>query len=90
LGAASILGLQVVVEWAEPRLKTTAGAAASLWFAAFSIQMLILSSLRADPAPTWQGIRLDTWAASFFLVVATFFIGMFWLRANRLKYQNQL
>lgn len=89
LGVGSMLGLQAAIDWIRPRLKAN-GAAAAVWFVVFSFYMLIFSFLRADPAPSWQEIRLDTWAAGFYLVIASFFIGMYSLRPIYVKNQNPL
>jgi hypothetical protein len=74
LGAALTLGLLGLVDAATPerrRLrKQVKLTPALLWAAGFSGVMLGLSFLRADPAPTWYGLRLDAWAALFLLGVS--------------------
>lgn len=47
-----------------------AGAAAALGFAGLSLSMLVLSFLRADPAPLWMGLRPSTWGAGLVSVFA--------------------
>jgi len=38
------------------------GLASALWLLCTSLVLFTLSFLRADPIPTWQGLRLDAWA----------------------------
>lgn len=47
-----------------------AGQAAAVWLGAIAAQLLLAAFLRADPAPAWQGIRLDAWGASVFILLA--------------------
>jgi len=47
------------------------GLAASLELAGLSLTILVGSPYRADSAPLWRGIRLDTWAALVFLGLST-------------------
>ncbi len=49
-----------------PSRTTKAGYMAIWGLLGFSIQMVVLSFLRADPALYWQSLRLDTWAALAF------------------------
>jgi phosphatidylglycerol:prolipoprotein diacylglycerol transferase len=73
LGAVLMLGLLWLVDAAipgwqrrrRPRKPVTVQPAA-LWAVGFSGMMLVLSLLRADPAPTWASLRLDAWAALLF------------------------
>jgi len=52
------------------------GQAAAVWLGAMAAQMLLAAFLRADPAPTWQGIRLDAWSAAIFMVLALLSFGL--------------
>jgi prolipoprotein diacylglyceryltransferase len=53
-----------------PSRTTKAGRMATWGLLGFSVQMAALSFLRADPAPHWQALRLDTWAALAFTGLA--------------------
>lgn len=70
LGAILTLGLLWLVEWRQPS-KAVAGQMALRWALGFSLIMLFLTWLRADPAPLWLGLRLDAWAAILFLGFST-------------------
>ena len=75
LGALASLGIL----WALDRLSTEkkarllriGGMKALLWLSALSLTLLALSFLRADPAPRWLNLRLESWAALFFTVLFT-------------------
>jgi prolipoprotein diacylglyceryltransferase len=57
------------------------GEAASLAMLAISLVLFCLSFLRADPAQSWNGWRVDSWAALIFSILA--FLGClasFWPR----------
>jgi prolipoprotein diacylglyceryltransferase len=69
LGAILTLGLYWLLELRQPR-EPSPGLLAMRWFLGFSLLMLVLSLLRADPAPAWLGLRLETWAALAFLLIA--------------------
>jgi prolipoprotein diacylglyceryltransferase len=46
------------------------------------LHLLVFSFLSAEPAPTWQGLRIETWAAIFFLalIVLAWLIGLIFPR----------
>jgi prolipoprotein diacylglyceryltransferase len=78
LGAGLALGLLGLVDAVTPggqrkprrpagQARQVGGRPAVLWVVGFSGIMLVLSGLRADPAPAWAGLRLDAWAAVFLL-----------------------
>jgi prolipoprotein diacylglyceryltransferase len=69
LGAILTLGLFWLLELRQPR-EPSPGSLAGRWFLGFSMLMLVLSLLRADTAPAWLGLRLETWAALAFLLIA--------------------
>ena len=46
------------------------GLAAGLGLVLLALQTWWLATLRVDPAPLWQGIRLDLWGAWAFFGVA--------------------
>lgn len=52
------------------------GLAASLGLGGLSLILLVLSFLRVDPYPLYNGIRLETWAALIFLGIAVIFSGI--------------
>jgi prolipoprotein diacylglyceryltransferase len=85
VGALSTLALHWGVEQAGIRKwLPIPGLAASLMLAAFSGIILGLSPFRADPAPIWQGMRLDSWSALFFLGLSTI-MAAYTLVRNRYK-----
>jgi phosphatidylglycerol:prolipoprotein diacylglycerol transferase len=75
LGALASLGIL----WALDRLSArkrapllrSGGMKALVWLSALSLTLLALSFLRADPAPQWMDLRLESIAALIFLVVFT-------------------
>jgi len=73
IGAVLTVAIIWLLDWSRSRLRVP-GQAASLGLLALSLQLFGLSFLRADPAPVWQGLRLDSWAALSFSVVAAFFL----------------
>jgi prolipoprotein diacylglyceryltransferase len=70
-GAALTLILLALLEWLRLRAaapgaaagSAAAGRTAALGLLGGSLLMLAVSFVRADPAPAWQGLRLDSWAA---------------------------
>ena len=77
LGAALTLGLAWLVDRPSGRARGgllqgldhfLPGHTALLWVVGFSLILLALTLLRADPAPTWLGLRLDAWAALALLI----------------------
>jgi hypothetical protein len=48
----------------------TPGQYSSLALLGMSLHLLGFSFLRADPAPMWNGLRLESWAAMFFSFVS--------------------
>ncbi len=75
VGALSALVIHWLVEKCRDRgWLPLPGLAASLELAGFSLTFLALSPFRADPAPLWRGVRLDTWAAGVFLALASSFL----------------
>jgi prolipoprotein diacylglyceryltransferase len=71
MGATLTLGLFWLLDMRQPR-NPLPGLMAMRWCLGFSLVMLGLSLLRDDPAPTWLGLRLETWAAMIFLLIAGF------------------
>ncbi len=55
--------------WLETRKfrDSTDGWQALLMILGVLMDLLIFTALRTDPTPTWQGLRLDTWAALLLL-----------------------
>jgi phosphatidylglycerol:prolipoprotein diacylglycerol transferase len=64
-----------------------AGTAAALGFAGLSLQMLVLSFLRADPAPVWLGLRPSIWGAALASLVALGILG--WMERTRRQNREQ-
>jgi prolipoprotein diacylglyceryltransferase len=69
LGAGLALGLLWLVESLKGKRRgrkeslLPLGGASSLAWLGFSMEMLGLSFLRADPILLWRGVRLDTWGS---------------------------
>jgi prolipoprotein diacylglyceryltransferase len=60
--------------------RTAAGYCAALGLLGGSLLMLALSFARADPAPVWQGLRLDSWAAAGFAGLGVVWIAHIWIK----------
>jgi prolipoprotein diacylglyceryltransferase len=73
LGATLTLGLFWLLDNRQPR-DPQPGLIAVRWCLGFTLIMLGLSLLRADPAPTWLGLRLETWSAMAFSLLAGIFL----------------
>lgn len=58
------------------------GGAASLGWIGLTAQLWWTSTLRADPGPIWNGIRMDTWGAILFFIFFIFFAVLTLLRKN--------
>ena len=74
--------LALVVFWVSDRSRDShyPGQAASLAFSGVSVLILAVSLLRADPSPTWVGLRPDSWVSWGF---ALFSAGVFYLSRRR-------
>jgi phosphatidylglycerol:prolipoprotein diacylglycerol transferase len=68
-GALLAVAAFFLLEWGRPRLKRS-GQAGSLALLSFAVLMAGLSLLRADPLQSWRVLRLDTWAALFFIILS--------------------
>jgi phosphatidylglycerol:prolipoprotein diacylglycerol transferase len=90
VGALITLAILTGVELVRRR-KTdwVSGVRGSIGFFGLSLQWWILSTLRADPAPLWQGQRLETWLAMIFTVLAFLTTVFFFLRQSNL-WKNHL
>jgi len=64
LTAALFWGIE---RFRQTRWGSIPGLAASLGWGGLSLILLGASVLRADPCPLWRGVRLETWAAIFFV-----------------------
>ncbi len=64
-----------------------AGTAAALGFTGLSLQMLVLSFLRADPAPVWLGLRPSIWGAALTSLIALGILG--WIERSRRQGVNE-
>jgi len=67
LGAALTTGLFGFLEWFSQRQKLRPGTQAWLAWLGLCLLLLVASLLRADPAPLWRGLRLETWTALLYL-----------------------
>lgn len=81
LGALLALGLAWLLDlnWHFRR----PGIASGLWLGGFALQLLAISLLRGDPAPGWQGLRLETWAALGFTALAALGLLLLYLRTDK-------
>jgi len=71
LGALLSLLILIAHDWARTRAgQPYPGRVASFGFLALALAWWLLTTLRADPAPRWNGQRLDAWAALGFLLLA--------------------
>jgi len=69
LGALMTLLVIGLLDWSRKWLHRS-GLAAALALLGLSLELFGLSFLRADPAPMWNGVRLETWVALGFAVIA--------------------
>lgn len=84
-GTLASLALYWISPWLQQRFaRRWPGLAASLGLAGLSLLMLLASLLRADPAPVWYGLRLDTLAAVGFLLLAGMGMGILWMQKKRI------
>ncbi len=70
LQSLAALTLLLFFWFLETRIRQfhTPGILSALALTGFFVHLLTVSLLRADPAPIWHGLRVDTWAAILFLV----------------------
>lgn len=66
--ALSLLLYFSILEWLHRSQRAT-GSIAAWGLAGLLAHLLVTSLLRGDPAPLWQGQRIDTWLAGAFLAV---------------------
>ncbi len=66
LAALSLLVFFWVLE-GRIRLPRPSGQLAGLGLTGLLVNLLVFSVICADPAPEWNGVRVNTWAALFFL-----------------------
>jgi phosphatidylglycerol---prolipoprotein diacylglyceryl transferase len=69
IGALLAMGFFWLLDVSHRRFPT-ASQFSSIAFLGLALQMLVLSFLRFDPQPTWQGLRMETWAAASFAALA--------------------
>jgi hypothetical protein len=67
VGAVLTLVILVVLELAIKR-DWLPGLSALTGLVLLSAEILVLSFLRADPTPTWFGVRLEAWGSAVLLV----------------------
>lgn len=70
--ALAALTLVIFFSWLEAKTfpRGTDGRLASLTGLGLSLNLLIFSILRVDPAPLWQGVRPDIWMAVGLTIVS--------------------
>jgi prolipoprotein diacylglyceryltransferase len=93
VGAISALGVQWIVDQLRVRKWITIpGLPSCFVIAGLSLTILAISSFRADPVPVINGIRLDTWSSSGYLIfsilLALFFIGQSTKKSNKYQRSN--
>ena len=84
IGTALTLGIFIPLDLNRQSL-TLPGLAAGLWVLGQSITLFALSFLRADPIPTWHGLRLDAWGAAAVAGIAFLFIILLRLKGQKGK-----
>ena len=80
----ALLSLSVI--WLIDQLPPTrlpAGAAFTLGVFGLSLVSFLMSLLRADPAPMWHNLRLETWIALLYGTLALLLLIVLFLRAHR-------
>lgn len=85
LAAASLALLFIVLERRVVYWKTP-GRAAALGLVVFSCHLVLFSFLRADPALSWWGVRMDAWAAVLLLLVSLIFAAWNLVRPPRMLF----
>lgn len=69
LAAVSLLAFLGMVELLLQKSAKT-GLRSSLLWLTFSVDMLLFTFMRADPAPSWLGLRIESWAALFYTLIS--------------------
>jgi phosphatidylglycerol---prolipoprotein diacylglyceryl transferase len=90
LQALAALTLVIFFSWLEAKTfpRGTNGRLASLAALGLSLNLLIFSLLRVDPAPLWQGIRPDIWmAVGLTLVSLAACAYIFWPKEKELTHK---
>ncbi len=83
LGAAFTAGLFWLLEWFTNRRKLRPGTQAGLAWVGLCLLLLIASLLRADPAPLWGSLRLETLAGLFFIGLGLLVVLLLNIKAPR-------
>jgi prolipoprotein diacylglyceryltransferase len=81
IGAILTLMLLLLLDWASKRLSIP-GLKAAIGVFGISAVILGLSFVRADPAPSWNGLRLEAWGAiglMIFCVIAVVVLLLRWI-----------
>ena len=84
LAAISLLAFFGLLETLIPARRPV-GLLSGLAVSGLLLHLLAFSFLSAEPSPTWQGLRLETWAAIFFLalIVIAWLMGILFSREWR-------
>jgi phosphatidylglycerol:prolipoprotein diacylglycerol transferase len=69
-GAALTVGLFALIDIRVGAARSRPGYRALLALFGLSLILLATAFLRADPVPTWAGVRLDAWAAAIYSALA--------------------
>ena len=86
--------LCLAIIWLVDRLRShlrVPGQAALLAMLLLSLEILMISLLRADPAPTWGALRLESWSAvgiALLTLLAYFAVGLRSRRREELSRQT--
>lgn len=82
LAALSLLVFFITLE-ARVKPLQPAGRLSGAAFGGLLLHMLVISLLRADPAPTWRGLPMNFWEALLLLIVLVTFAGISSLTHSR-------
>jgi prolipoprotein diacylglyceryltransferase len=75
VAALTLLLLLGGIEWLWKK-PTAPGRRMSILFLAISMHAFLFSIMRADPIQKWLGLRLDAWAALFFILIGMLLFGL--------------
>lgn len=88
LAALSMITFIGFLEYMSGKIQTSGLKGISICLV-FCADMLLFSFLRADPAPIWHGLRIETWAAIVYTLMGI--IAVIWVTSNKkiiIFYQN--
>jgi hypothetical protein len=90
VGAISTLGIY----WGLDQIRIRKwlllpGVTASGLVGLITLVILILTPYRGDPAPFYNGIRMDSWAALAFMILSFIMGILFWLKSKTNELMNE-